>query len=210
MVKSLESAGFKRGNKDSCLQSRCLVLTPLRMQVLDVLSQTPQEIKSVSSQLPPQDPGHYLDGQSIEPRRSPSCKSPWCRSLDHQGAATVVYVMRMEDSRLPKQVFCSELAIGKCKQGGQRKRYKDCLKRSLRACNIPIPGWESLAKDRVAWRQETQNGITTFEVKRLQDLDAKRSIREERAHNLSSGIACPVCGRTCANEFGLRSHLRRH
>ena len=100
------------------------------------------------------------------------------------------HVMRMEDSRLPKQVFCSELAIGKRKQGGQRKRYKDCLKRSLRACNIPIPGWESLAKDRVAWRQETQNRITTFEVKHLQDLDAKRSIRKERAHNSSSGIAC--------------------
>ena len=118
--------------------------------------------------------------------------------------------MRMEDSRLPKQVFCSELAVGKRKQGGQRKRYKDCLKRSLRACNIPIPGLESLAKDRVAWRQETQNGITAFEVKRLQDLDAKRSIRKERAHNSSSGIACPVFGRTCASEFGLRSHLRRH
>ena len=81
---------------------------------------------------------------------------------------------------------------------------------SLRACNIPIPGWESLAKDRVAWRQETQNGITAFEVKRLQDLDAKRSIRKERAHNSSSGIAYPVCGRTCASEFGLHSHLRRH
>ena len=52
-----------------------------------------------------------------------------------------------------------------------------------------------------------QNGITAFEVKRLQDLDAKRSIRKERAHNSSSGIAYPVCGRTCASEFGLRSHL---
>ena len=52
---------------------------------------TPQEVRSVSSPLPPQDPGHYLDGQSIEPRRPPSCKSPWCRSLDHQGAATVVW-----------------------------------------------------------------------------------------------------------------------
>ena len=28
------------------------------------------------------------------------------------------HVIRMEDSRLPKQVFCSELAIGKRKQGG--------------------------------------------------------------------------------------------
>ena len=44
VVKSLEWAGLKRENKDSCLQSRCLVLTPLRMRVLDVLSQTSQEV----------------------------------------------------------------------------------------------------------------------------------------------------------------------
>ena len=150
--------GFKRENKDSCLQSRCLVLTPLRMRVLDLLPQTSQEVKSVSSPLPPQDSGHYIDGQSIEPRCPPSCKSPWCRSLDHQGAATVVWSRNAYgDSRLPKQVFCSELATGKHKQGGQPKRYKDCLKKSLCACSIPIPGWESLAKNCVAWRQETQN-----------------------------------------------------
>ena len=56
------------------------------------------------------------------------------------------HVMRMEDSPLPKQVFCSEMASGKRKQGGQRKRYKDCLKKSLRVCNIPIPVWEPLQK----------------------------------------------------------------
>ena len=118
--------------------------------------------------------------------------------------------MLIEDSRLPKQGFCSELTIGKRKQGGQGKCYKDCMKKSLRVCNIPIPGWESLSKDRFAWRQETQNEITAFEEKRLQDLGLKRSIRKERAHNSSSSIACPVCGRTCASELWLRSHLRRH
>ena len=76
-----------------------------------------------------------------------------------------------------------------------------------RASNIPFPGWESLAKDRVGWRQETQNGIKAFEEKRPQDLDLKRCIRKERAHNLSSGIACPVCGSTCVSELGSRSHL---
>ena len=82
-------------------------------------------------------------------------------------------------------------------------------------CHANLPGVEALiTKAQLrwsgAWRQETQNGITAFEVKRLHDLDVKRSIRKERARNSSSGIACPVCGRTCASEFGLRSHLRRH
>ena len=42
------------------------------------------------------------------------------------------HVMRMEDSRLPKQIFCSELAGGTRRQGGQTKRYKDSLKNSAR------------------------------------------------------------------------------
>ena len=35
------------------------------------------------------------------------------------------YVIRMEDTRLPKQLFHAELATGKRNKGGQRKRYKD-------------------------------------------------------------------------------------
>ena len=36
-------------------------------------------------------------------------------------------VMRMEDSRLPKQIFSSELARGTRRHGGQIKRCKDSL-----------------------------------------------------------------------------------
>ena len=38
------------------------------------------------------------------------------------------HVTRMDDSRLPKQLFHAELSIGKRHKGGQRKRYKDVLK----------------------------------------------------------------------------------
>ena len=55
------------------------------------------------------------------------------------------HMMRMEDSRLPKQIFCSELARSTRRQGGQTKRYKDSLKNSLCACDIPVKGWEHLA-----------------------------------------------------------------
>ena len=41
------------------------------------------------------------------------------------------HVMRMEDSCLPKQIFCSELARSTQRQGGQTKHYKDSLKNSL-------------------------------------------------------------------------------
>ena len=48
------------------------------------------------------------------------------------------HVMRMEDSRLSKQVFCSELAIDKRKQGGRRKRYNDCLKKPLHVFGLGL------------------------------------------------------------------------
>ena len=61
--------------------------------------------------------------------------------------------MRMEGSRLPKQIFCSELARGtRRRQGSQTKRYKDSLKNALCACDIPVKGWGHLAADRSAWR----------------------------------------------------------
>ena len=120
------------------------------------------------------------------------------------------HVMRMEDNRLPKQLFCSELVRGTRKQGCQINRYKDSLKQSMRACNIPVTGWEALAANRTAWRQCTVSGVRSFEEQRLDQLDAKRQARKNRSVNLSAGVACPVCGRICASEFGLRSHQRRH
>ena len=45
------------------------------------------------------------------------------------------YVTRMLDERLPKKILCGELQIGKRFHGGQKKRYKDTLKASLKDFN---------------------------------------------------------------------------
>ena len=121
-----------------------------------------------------------------------------------------VHVMLMEDNQFPKQQFCSELARGDWKQGHPIKQHKDSLKQSMRACNIPVTAWEALAANRTAWRQCTVSGVRSFEEQRLDQLDAKRQARKNRSVNLSAGVACPVCGRICASEFGLRSHQRCH
>ena len=39
-------------------------------------------------------------------------------------------VLRMDDDRLPKQTFFSELATGTRPQGGQLNRYKDSLSKA--------------------------------------------------------------------------------
>ena len=45
----------------------------------------------------------------------------------------------MPDGRPPKKVLDGELQEGKRSQRGQKKRYKDTLKASLKDFDIPIP-----------------------------------------------------------------------
>ena len=48
------------------------------------------------------------------------------------------HIIRMNDSRLPKAVFYGELTEGKRLRGGQRLRYKDVVKRHLKATHITV------------------------------------------------------------------------
>ena len=122
----------------------------------------------------------------------------------------VGHVVRMDDTRLPKMIFFSELASGTRNTGRPLKRFKDCLKASLGACGLSTPNWETLAVDRCAWRLGVHRGVQAFEKKRLQDLDRKRQARKERKPDPTVAVACPQCGRICASSFGLRSHRRIH
>ena len=54
-------------------------------------------------------------------------------------------VFRMSNDRLPEQLLYGEMCRGKRKVGGQKKRYKDLLKISLRSIRIDVDFLESLA-----------------------------------------------------------------
>ena len=56
------------------------------------------------------------------------------------------HVNRMPDERLPKKILYGELQVGKRSLGGQKKRYKDNLKASLKDFNIPTESWEQIAR----------------------------------------------------------------
>ena len=47
------------------------------------------------------------------------------------------HVTRMPDESLPKKFLYGELQVGKRSHGGQKERYKDTLKASLKDFNIP-------------------------------------------------------------------------
>ena len=125
------------------------------------------------------------------------------------------HVTRMPDERLPKKVLYGELQEGKRSQGGQKKRYKDTLKASLKDFNIPTEFWEQAAQDRTKWRCLINKGASQFEAKRICEAERKRRERKARAKGLSSDSAqseftCSICNRQFRAKIGLYSHQRTH
>ena len=82
--------------------------------------------------------------------------------------------------RLPKKILCGELQVGKRSHRGQKKRYKDILKASLKDFNIPTESWEQIAQDRTKWRGLIKKGAGEYEAKRISEAEQKRAQRKAR------------------------------
>ncbi|XP_072180115.1 uncharacterized protein [Diadema setosum] len=77
------------------------------------------------------------------------------------------HVSRMSDDRIPKKLFYGELADGKRKVGGQKKRFKDNLRLYLKDFSIDTESWETLSADRPSWRQAIAVGACRAEEQRV-------------------------------------------
>ena len=64
------------------------------------------------------------------------------------------HVIRMDDSRLPKQFLYGELSKGSRTIGRQKLRFRDLTKKVLKACKIEHQELETLASDRSEWRKQ--------------------------------------------------------
>ncbi|KAJ3582703.1 hypothetical protein NHX12_000331 [Muraenolepis orangiensis] len=91
------------------------------------------------------------------------------------------HVIRMPDSRLPKQVLYSQLVKGKRAPGGQKKRYKDNIKTNLKKCHIDLKAWEDMATDRATWRNLVREGAARYNDDLCHAAQDKRRLRKERA-----------------------------
>ena len=119
------------------------------------------------------------------------------------------------DERLPKKVLYGELQVGKRSHGGQKKRYKDTLKASLKNFNILTESWEQIAQDRTKWRGLIRRGAGEYEAKRISEAEQKRAQRKAGAKASptelsSSDLSCSICNRQFRAKIGLISHLRTH
>ena len=96
------------------------------------------------------------------------------------------HVTRMPDELLPKKVLYGELQ-GKRSQGGQKKRYKDTLKASLKDFNFPIESWEQAAQDRTKWRCLINKGAPNLKERESVKLkgSVKKGKQEPKNHHQS-------------------------
>ena len=108
-------------------------------------------------------------------------------------------------------VLCSERSTGTRPVGRPKKRHKDHLKSVLKNCHIEPNQFETLAADRVKWREVVTGGANTLE----QNLQAARERRRRALHmgptTTTDGlIVCPDCGRGFQTSSGYQSHRRAH
>ena len=76
------------------------------------------------------------------------------------------HVTRMEDVRMLKAVFFSELQEGKRDRGAPRKRYKDQLKKQLAQAGISRQSWQQAASHRDSWHSSVRKASCEFEAER--------------------------------------------
>jgi len=122
----------------------------------------------------------------------------------------VGHVIRMQSNRLSRRILYSQLQQGQRAAGGQKKRFSDQLKATLRKCSIPPAQLETLAGDKVEWQEVCDVGLAAFDINYDQEADAHRARRHTVTSVPATGPHCHICGRVCASDFGLRSHLRCH
>ena len=123
------------------------------------------------------------------------------------------HLVRLEDTRIPKQLFFGEIQGGKRRAGGPKLRFKDVLKSSLNKVNIPFKEFEALACNRSSWRSRIRKGVNVYEKKRIAHQQVKRAARKGTFVCRPDGPAvykCPDCDRILLSKAGLASHARIH
>ena len=80
------------------------------------------------------------------------------------------HVVRMLD----QQLLYGELLTGKCCQGGQKRRFKDYLKTSLKMFEIDLDTWELTAQSAHWWRSKLKAGAATCEAARTDAAKVQR------------------------------------
>ena len=69
----------------------------------------------------------------------------------------------------------------------RKKRFSDHVKAILKKCSIPPDQLETLASDRVAWKDMCEEGLAAFDINYDQEAEARRA----RRHTTSTPASGP-------------------
>jgi len=101
----------------------------------------------------------------------------------------------MLDDRIPKQLLCGQLVDGQGRQGGQKKRFKDSLRVTLKSCGVPQNDWEVVAAAVMLQPANTSKGELKKPLQNM--LKARRTFALAPAH--VNTFICNTCTRTCGS-----------
>ena len=113
-------------HKDPGIQGRRRSHSHVQCRDLGSLSEADQATGEVSPTLPALHPWHQMEDHVSNEEVLKTASLPSIESILLQVQLSwASHVTRMEDVRIPKAVFFSELQDGKRDRGAPRKRYKD-------------------------------------------------------------------------------------
>ncbi|XP_014784914.1 uncharacterized protein LOC106879749 [Octopus bimaculoides] len=184
--------GKANAGKDQGIQVCCSHNAAKWLRVLDGLLALCQEAEPLSYNTPQKTSRHKVAGQDPDTEVLIRANLPSIHTLLMQSQIRWAgHVAHVSDDRLPKRLIFGELQKGKRSQGGQKKRFKDILKASLKAFNIDHDTWEQSALDRERWRSAVHKGANTRETNRIAGAEYRRQARKNRANNPVAGAIIP-------------------
>ena len=121
------------------------------------------------------------------------------------------HIVRMPDSRLPKQLLVCALTGGARSVGGQKCRWNDLIQRDLVRSGIG-QDWRELTQDRSAWHGIVEMSVNIINEEFEKKEDKKEDERKKKhSATASAGLICdhPNCTFTASNLAGLVNHKRQ-
>ncbi|VDM04998.1 unnamed protein product [Schistocephalus solidus] len=105
----------------------------------------------------------------------------------------------LKQVKVPIVTCASTPDVATCarRHGGQKLRYKDTLKKSLKQLQINAVSWEDLTQDRPVGRRSMKPGSAIYEANQIAAAKAKRAARKSPAPrtNTVDAQAFPTCPR---------------
>ena len=119
------------------------------------------------------------------------------------------HLARMQDCRLPKQLFFGELSNGSRARHGQKKRFRDVIRVNLSHMKLGVKDFESACGDRGKWRSLVHCGAKSFEEGVIAQAKLKRACRK-RGDVPATPWVCSTCERVLLTKAALVNHCKSH